>query len=74
MTISRLPDNVHSIPWQLTVSDRKTITCAESTDDAMSCQRTLSLGFFFDGTRNNGSGIPEWPGTTYIPLPGDDHV
>ncbi|MGU0812131.1 T6SS phospholipase effector Tle1-like catalytic domain-containing protein [Pseudomonas aeruginosa] len=53
MTISRLPDNVHSIPWQLTVNERKAITCTESSDDAMSCRRTLYLGFFFDGTRNN---------------------
>jgi len=29
------------------------VTCAEAFEDAMACQRTLYLGFFFDGTRNN---------------------
>ncbi|MDF3832531.1 DUF2235 domain-containing protein, partial [Cupriavidus basilensis] len=40
-------------PWALTASERPGITCTESPNDAMSCQRTLYLGFFFDGTRNN---------------------
>jgi len=53
MTISRLPDPVSDTPLKLTERERKVITCTESTDDAMSCQRTLYLGFFFDGTRNN---------------------
>ncbi|MDF3838289.1 hypothetical protein P3W85_35970 [Cupriavidus basilensis] len=53
MTISRLPDNMGDNPWALTQNERKGITCTESPDDAMSCQRTLYLGFFFDGTRNN---------------------
>ena len=53
MTISRLPDNVTDTPWALSADERKTVTCAESPDDAMACQRTLYLGFFFDGTRNN---------------------
>ncbi|MDF3839718.1 DUF2235 domain-containing protein, partial [Cupriavidus basilensis] len=53
MTISRLPDNVSENPWTLTANERRGVTCTESPNDAMSCQRTLYLGFFFDGTRNN---------------------
>ncbi len=53
MTLSRLPDLVNGTPWQLTARERKTVTCSDSPDDAMACQRTLYLGFFFDGTRNN---------------------
>jgi len=44
---------VNGTPWQLTARERKTVTCSDSPDDAMACQRTLYLGFFFDGTRNN---------------------
>jgi len=53
VTLSRLPDLVNGTPWQLTARERKTVTCSDSPDDAMACQRTLYLGFFFDGTRNN---------------------
>ena len=53
MTISRLADSISDTPWRLTQQERQTITCAEAFEDAMACQRTLYLGFFFDGTRNN---------------------
>jgi len=53
VTISRLADSISDTPWRLTQQERQTITCAEAFEDAMACQRTLYLGFFFDGTRNN---------------------
>ncbi|CAD5110454.1 T6SS phospholipase effector Tle1-like catalytic domain-containing protein [Zestomonas carbonaria] len=53
MTVSRLPDNVTLTPWRLTERERGEVLCSESLDDAMACRRTLFMGFFFDGTRNN---------------------